>query len=119
MQANDPYELTPDILSKSIKQFMNLKKEYELDIRFMMKKLQQKVFIEIDDRSDAKFFFRTFYKMPYLIVIDKDGSPLFERKMRCYLIKDEGAFEQLAIQKKNEENGIESDRNTVNSSTGS
>lgn len=37
--------------------------------------------------------------MPSLPIIDLYGNYLFEREMRAYLIKDEGTFERIALEK--------------------
>ena len=37
--------------------------------------------------------------MPVLEIVDYTGRAIFTRKMRAYLIKDEGTFERLALEK--------------------
>jgi hypothetical protein len=43
--------------------------------------------------------------MPALQFLDTETNKNFSRKMRAYLIKDEGTFERLALEKYQEDGG--------------
>ena len=55
--------------------------------------------MEFQNKDHGVEFFRKFYKLPELDICNEAGTKLFTRKMRAYLIKDEGTFERLALDK--------------------
>lgn len=61
-------------------------------------KCQIKVFLKIQDsdKERAKHLFESLYKTRDISIFDLQGNLKFERKMRAYLVKDEGTFEKLA-----------------------
>jgi hypothetical protein len=86
--ANDgPHERTSDPSTQTsieVKQFSN--------------KQQIKIFIKLydGDKERAKLLFQKLYKASEIPIYDENGEVKFNRKMRAYLIKDEGTMEQLA-----------------------
>lgn len=100
IQAKDKNDLNPSMVKNAVKHnFLNTVGHdiiRNIDVRSFPKKNQFKVFIEVDDREDAAKFFKKIYKQPKLAFFNADGSKLFDREMRAYLIKDEGTYERLA-----------------------
>lgn len=47
--------------------------------------------------------FQNFYKAAEMPIYDNNGVILYQRKMRAYLLKDEGTFEKFALDKFNED----------------
>ena len=52
-----------------------------------------------NDKSVAKHLFESLHKAYDIPFYDDSGKMVYSRKMRAYLVKDEGALEKLAAQK--------------------
>ena len=70
-----------------------------MDVRVFEKKCQFKIFMEFSIKEQAREFFIKFFRLPNLDIVDQNNQVLFQRKMRAYLVKDEGTFERLALEK--------------------
>lgn len=69
-----------------------------IEVKQYPQKQQVKIFIKLHDGSKerAKFMFQRFYKASEIPIYDGNGVVKYHRKMRAYLVKDEGTMEQLA-----------------------
>mgnify|MGYP006893298900 CR=1 FL=1 len=62
-----------------------------------------KIFLKIHNAEKAKKLFSTLYHSLDLPFFDEYGNIIGHRKMRAYLVKDEGVLQNLAQQKFDEE----------------
>ncbi len=80
-------ETSPDLLegiSIEVKQF-----QYKHQIKVFLKMFDSK-------KEGAKILFEKLYKSSELQIYDETGAVKYHRKMRAYLVKDEGTMESLA-----------------------
>lgn len=69
-----------------------------IEVKQFSNKQQVKIFIKLfdGDKERAKWVFSKLYKTSEIPIFDASGQIKYNRKMRAYLIKDEGTFEKLA-----------------------
>ncbi len=48
------------------------------------------------NKERAKILFEKLYKSAELPIYDNNGDHMYSRKMRAYIVKDEGTMESLA-----------------------
>lgn len=78
-----------------------LNRQTWIEVKQYPSKQQIKVFIKLHDGSKerAKAMFQRFYKASECPIYDEHGVVKYYRKMRAYLVKDEGTMEKLAKEK--------------------
>ena len=69
-----------------------------------------------NDKSVAKHLFEALHKAYDIPFYGEDGKMVYSRKMRAYLVKDEGTLEKMAAKKFEEDLGKKNDKSKEMSS---